>query len=125
MKQLGYYAMCKETKNLYQYEWGADDEFSIMNSDGDFVMADPNDYEVLEIGYFKAEEIVEEIVEVLLPKGTELEWAETSQYYNAKAGAKAILTEDYINNSEFVMVEFVDELANGQSKGGYYRDSFK
>lgn len=49
MKQLGYYAMCKATKNLFQYEWGADDEFSIMNSDGDFVMKDPNKYEILEI----------------------------------------------------------------------------
>jgi len=48
MKKLGYYAMDKD-KNLFQYEWGADDEFSIMNCDGDFVMVDPNDYEVLEI----------------------------------------------------------------------------
>ena len=54
MKKLGYYAMDKN-KNLFQYEWAADDEFYIMNNDGEFVMADPNDYEILEIGYFVAE----------------------------------------------------------------------
>ena len=53
MKKLGYYA--KDSKNnLFQYEWGADDEFYILNSDGDMVMADPNKYQVLEIGYFDA-----------------------------------------------------------------------
>jgi hypothetical protein len=48
MKSLGYYAKDKDN-NLHQYEWGADDEFSILNSDGDYVMVDPNDYEILEL----------------------------------------------------------------------------
>ena len=49
MKKLGYYA--KDSRNnLFQYEWGADDEFYILNSDGDMVMDDPNKYEVFKIG---------------------------------------------------------------------------
>ncbi len=126
MERLGYYAMDKD-KNLFQYEWGANDEFYIMDSNGDLVMKDPKEYEILEVGYFKVGKFVEEEVnEVILPKGTELEWVSNEQpYYNAKAGAKAILTEDYTSNDDFVIVEFVDELANGQNNGGYYRDSFK
>ena len=54
MKRLGYYAMDKD-KNFFQYEWGANDEFYIMNSDGDMVMKDPNDYEIIEVGIFVAE----------------------------------------------------------------------
>ena len=127
MKGLGYYAMCKATKNLFQYEWGADDEFSIMNSDGDMVMKDPNEYEVLELFHSVASSegnIEEEII--IEPKGRVLEWAEDDQpFYSAKAGAKAILTEDYTNKCEYVKVEFLDELANGQINGGYYREMFK
>lgn len=54
MTRLGYYAKDSEN-NLFQYEWAAGDEFYIKNSDGDMVMADPDKYEVLEIGYFTAE----------------------------------------------------------------------
>jgi hypothetical protein len=51
MSRLGYYA--KDLKNnLYKFEWGANDEFYIMNGDGDFIMANPEEYEILEIGYF-------------------------------------------------------------------------
>ncbi len=54
IKQLGYYA--KDVNgNLYQFEWGAGDEFYIMNSNGDMVMDDPSKYEILEIGYFTSE----------------------------------------------------------------------
>ena len=51
MERLGYYAMDKD-KNLFIFEWGANDEFYIMKKNGDFVMANPNDYEILEIGIF-------------------------------------------------------------------------
>jgi hypothetical protein len=57
MERLGYYAKDKDN-NLFQYEWGANDEFYIMNSDGDMVMKDPKEYEILEIGYFKAGKFV-------------------------------------------------------------------
>lgn len=50
MELLGYYAKDSEG-NLFKYEWGAGDEFYILNSDGCLIMADPNEYEVLEIGY--------------------------------------------------------------------------
>ena len=51
---IGYYA--KDVNgNLYQYEWGAGDEFYIMNSNGDMVMDDPSKYEILEVGYFTSE----------------------------------------------------------------------
>lgn len=63
---------------------------------------------------------------IILPKGTELEWKSNNKpYYVAKAGAKAILTEDYTTKDDFVKVEFIDELANGQNNGGYYREMFK
>ena len=65
---------------------------------------------------------------VLLSKGTELEWAKENKMvglYVAKAGAKAILTEDYTNKCKYIKVKFLDELANGQENGSYYRDSFK
>jgi len=55
MKKLGYYAKDSQN-NLFQYEWGADDEFYILNSDRDMVMADPNKYDVLEIGYFDSQD---------------------------------------------------------------------
>ena len=53
MKRLGYYAKDKDG-NLFQYEWGAGDEFSILK-DGDYVMADPKEFEILEIGFFTAD----------------------------------------------------------------------
>lgn len=53
MERLGYYAMDKD-KNLFQYEWGANEEFYIMDSNGDLVMKDPKEYEILEVGYFVA-----------------------------------------------------------------------
>lgn len=49
MEKLGYYAMDKN-KNLFQYEWRGDDEFYIMNSFGDYVMVNPDDYVVVQIG---------------------------------------------------------------------------
>lgn len=66
------------------------------------------------------------VVEVILPKGSELEWDNNnSPYYIAKPGAKVILTKDYTTKDDFVKVEFIDELANGQENGGYYRHFFK
>lgn len=55
MKALGYYAKDKKTNNLFQFEHGAGDEFYIINQDGDKVMRDPKDYEILEIGFFTAD----------------------------------------------------------------------
>lgn len=55
MEQLGYFAKKKDDSkgNLFQYEWAADDEFHIMDDDGDMVMVDPDEYEVIEIFYKK------------------------------------------------------------------------
>jgi len=50
MKLLGYYAKDLQG-NLFKYEWGAGDEFYILNSDGCLIMVNPDKYEVLEIGY--------------------------------------------------------------------------
>lgn len=70
MKQLGYYAMDKN-KNLFKFEWGAENEkvksigmegeatyhdaFYIINTDGTKRIAKVSNYEILEIGYFTAE----------------------------------------------------------------------
>lgn len=58
-KNLGYYAMDKD-KNLYQFEWGADNTFYIANPLGDtlssqgqkMMKADPKEYEIIEVGYY-------------------------------------------------------------------------
>lgn len=58
-KNLGYYAMDKD-KNLYQFEWDADDTFYIANPLGTrisslgqrMMKADPKDFEILEIGHY-------------------------------------------------------------------------
>ena len=51
MELLGYYAMDKKA-NLFQFEWGKNDEFYILNPNGDKVISNPNEYEILEIGFF-------------------------------------------------------------------------
>ena len=53
MERLGYYA--KDFKGtLYQYEWGVDDTFYIIDKDGKRI-ANVENYEILEIGFFKSE----------------------------------------------------------------------
>ena len=59
MKQLGYYAKDK-ANNLHQFEWGANEEFSILNRDGDYEMVDPNDYEILNIGVITSDDFNKE-----------------------------------------------------------------
>jgi len=54
VKRLGYYAK-DENGNLFQYQWGADETFSIW-IDGEWVVEDANRYIVLEIGYFRSGE---------------------------------------------------------------------
>lgn len=53
MKTLGYYAKDKDT-NLFQYEWGAGDEFYIQNCDGEMVHSNPDEYEVIQVGVITA-----------------------------------------------------------------------
>ena len=74
MKQLGYYA--KDIKgNLYQFEWGESNLFYIVDLQGKR-LDDPEQYELLEIGYFTAEtkvkpeilKITDEQAEVTLEK---------------------------------------------------------
>lgn len=87
-----------------------------------------DDQEIEGIIEFFKEKFKENEVEgnVILPKGTILEWDKDNQpFYSAKAGAKGILSEDYTDKCEFVKVKFLDELADGQINGGYYRDMFK
>ena len=69
-KNLGYYAMDKD-KNLYRFEWATNNEkiksiklkggitehdaFYIINHDGTKRLANPNNYEILEIGHYVSE----------------------------------------------------------------------
>jgi hypothetical protein len=126
MEILGYYAKDKN-KNLFQFEWGANDEFYIMNSDGDMVMKDPNEYEIIEVGYFieYEDEVEDEDITIIEKRGRELEWDLSIPTYYAKPGAKAIVTKDYTSKCEFIYVKFIDELGKGQQEGGYYRHFFK
>lgn len=53
MKQLGYYA--KDFRNnLFKFEWGDNDKFYIIDINGKR-LANPKDYEILEIGFFTAD----------------------------------------------------------------------
>ena len=49
MTRLGYYAKDSEN-NLFQYRWDYDELFYII-IDGEWIIADPNKYEVLDISY--------------------------------------------------------------------------
>jgi hypothetical protein len=96
------------------------------------IAIDLNDKEPIENNWYKlfAEPKKEEVeVVVLIPKDSIVEWKETRQYYNAKGGAKARVTQDYtINhafNDNYLMVEWLDDNANSQENGGYERDCFK
>lgn len=66
---------------------------------------------------------------VLIPKDSIVEWSETRQYYSAKGGAKARVTQDYTTEHESddkcIQVEWLDEKASGQGNGGYYLEMFK
>ena len=56
MKRIGYLAKSQHTGILRPFEWGADEEFYVKRSDGSLQMADVNDFEILEIGYFDADD---------------------------------------------------------------------
>ena len=49
MTRLGYYAKDSEN-NLFQYRWDYDELFYII-IDGEWIIVDPNKYEVLDISY--------------------------------------------------------------------------
>jgi len=99
------------------------------------IALDLNDNEPIENNWyelFKPKRTIETEVStetILIPKGSIVEWKETKQYYNAKGGAKARVTQDYtINhafNDNYLMVEWLDDNANTQENGGYERDCFK
>lgn len=54
MKQLGYYARDKDN-NLFQFEWGTDNSFKILVG-GELKLVEPEDYKIIEIGYFTVED---------------------------------------------------------------------
>ena len=51
---LGYYAK-DSSNNLLQFEWGEDDTFYIFHTNGEKVIANADDYEILEIGFTTAD----------------------------------------------------------------------
>ena len=54
MKGLGYYAKDKDN-NLYQFEWGANDEFYIQHQLG-LIHSDPKQYEIIQVGIITADD---------------------------------------------------------------------
>jgi hypothetical protein len=107
------------------------DHDSIMRGSHDIEIAlDLNDKEVIENNWYGLfEEPKKGEPKVLIPKGSIVEWEETIQYFSAKKGAKARVLVDYTteheSNDKVIEVEWLDELANGQTNGGYYLDKFK
>ena len=71
------------------------------------------------------EEPKKEEPKVLIPKGSIIKWREEIPYYSAKGGAKAKVVQDYTTETNFVFVEWIDELKNGQENGGYGRNNFE
>ena len=53
MKQLGYYAK-DANGNLFKFQWSANNEFSVWVKN-EKVISDPNDFEIIEVGFFTAE----------------------------------------------------------------------
>lgn len=53
-ERLGYYAKDKN-QDLHQFEWGQDDTFYIVK-DGQKTVANIKDYEILEIGFYTADD---------------------------------------------------------------------
>jgi hypothetical protein len=108
-----------------------DDLEVIQRSVNDINIAiDLNDKEPIENDWYELfEEPKKEEPKVLIPKGSIVEWEETIQYFSAKKGAKARVLVDYTteheSNDKVIEVEWLDELANGQTNGGYYLDKFK
>jgi hypothetical protein len=62
---------------------------------------------------------------VLIPKGSILKWRKEIPYYSAKGGARAKVVQDYTTQSNYIYVEWIDELMNGQESGGYDRNNFE
>ena len=94
------------------------------------IAMDLNDDEPIENNWYGLfEEPKKEEPKVLIPKDSIVEWGETRKYYRASVGAKARVTEDYTteheSNDKCVLVEWLDEKANNQQNGGYFRDMFK
>jgi hypothetical protein len=50
VERLGYYAKHRNN-NLFQFKWSTDDTFRILINN-QWEVADPKEYEILEIGYF-------------------------------------------------------------------------
>lgn len=104
------------------------DELEVMErSVNDIGIAiDLNDNEPMENNWYNLfEEPKKEEPKVLIPKGSIIKWREEIPYYSAKGGAKAKLVHDYTTETNFVFVEWIDELKNGQENGGYGRNNFE
>lgn len=107
------------------------DHDSIMRGSHDIEIAlDLNDKEVIENNWYGLfAEPKKEEPKVLIPKDSIVEWKEERNHYNVKGGAKARVTEDYTteheSNDKCILVEWLDEKANGQNNGGYYLEMFK
>lgn len=104
---LGYYAKDKDN-NLHQYEWGADDEFSILNDDGDYVMVNPKDYKIVQLGI-----ISEEVIKV---KEKVRKWE--------LIGDMVEINEDFLPNSDLTYtIEFdgVDKFKAHLEQGNFDR----
>ncbi len=104
------------------------DELEVMErSVNDIDIAiDLNDNEPMENNWYNLfEEPKKEEPKVLIPKGSIIKWRKEIPYYSAKGGAKAKLVHDYTTETNFIFVEWIDELKNGQENGGYDRNNFE
>lgn len=90
------------------------------------IAIDLNDKEPIENNWYKLfDEPKKEEPKVLIPKGSILKWRKEIPYYSAKGGAKAKVVQDYTTETNFIFVEWIDELKNGQENGGYDRNNFE
>ena len=107
------------------------DHDSIMRGSHDMTIAmDLNNDEPIENNWYSLfeEPIKEEPMEesnLIWDEGTIIEWNDTILNYSAKGGARARVVKPYTKQCVMVVVEWIDEKANGQVSGGYYSYMFK
>lgn len=61
---------------------------------------------------------------ICLKEGDIITWNDSVGGYNAHEGAKARVVRDFHRKDEYVVIEWIDNIANGQNNGNYYINMF-
>ena len=61
---------------------------------------------------------------ICLKEGDIITWNDSVGGYNAHEGAKARVVRDFHRKDEYVVIKWIDNIANGQNNGKYYINMF-